>query len=176
MRRAAQRVAVLQAVQRRQGCGHGQILTQPGGDLGLARMRLGGEQALVEVFRVAFQRHHVERGNARGQLQQVLGAGIGQAGQGGHHCGAVHQRQGFLRAQGQRRPTEFFMHVCRAAPLALVHHLALAAEGGGDVGQRGQVAAGTDRTFFRDQRQHIEFEKRLQAFQQFHAHPGHTVA
>ena len=51
--RAAQRIAVLQAMQR---CGRrvdGQVLAQPRGDLHLPRVRLGGEQTLVEVLRVA---------------------------------------------------------------------------------------------------------------------------
>ena len=43
MRCTAQRVAVLQAVQRRQRLGHGQVLAQPGSNLDLARVRFGGE-------------------------------------------------------------------------------------------------------------------------------------
>ncbi|MNG38569.1 hypothetical protein D3C84_1263280 [compost metagenome] len=73
MRCTAQRVAVLQAVQRRGWRVDGQVLAQPGGYLHLPWMRFGGEQALIEVFRVAFQRQHIERADARGQLEQVLG-------------------------------------------------------------------------------------------------------
>jgi predicted trehalose synthase len=50
--RAAQRVAVLQAMQRRGRRVDGQVLAQPRGDLHLPRVRLGGEQALVEVLRL----------------------------------------------------------------------------------------------------------------------------
>jgi hypothetical protein len=85
-------------------------------------VRLGGEQALVEVLRVALQRDHVERGDARGQLQQVVGAGEGQAGQAGHHRGAVHQRQGFLGPQHQRGPAQFAVHVGGLAAFATEQH------------------------------------------------------
>ena len=68
------------------------------------------------------------------------------------------------------------MHVGGLAAFATEHHFALAGQGRGDVGQRRQITAGADRTFFRDQRQDVVFEERLKALQQFHAHPGHAVA
>ena len=68
------------------------------------------------------------------------------------------------------------MHLGGAATLALVQHVALTAEGGGDVGQRGEIATGADRAFFRNQGQHVVLDERLEAFQQFHAHAGNAVA
>ncbi len=176
MRRAAQRVAILQAVQGRSRRIDGQVFAQPGGDLELAGVRLGGEQALIEVLRIALHGDHVHRGDARGQLEQVLGARVGQAGQAGHHRRAVHQCQGFLGTQHQRGPAQLAMHVRSTAALASEQHLALARQGGGDVRQRGQVAAGADRTFLRDQRQHVMREERLQAFEQLQTHAGNALA
>jgi len=105
-------------------------------------MRLGGEQALVEVLGVALQGDHVQRGDARGQLQQVIGTGIGQARETGHDGGAVHQRQSFFRTQYQRLPTQFAVYVGRLPAFATEHHFTLAGQGRGDVGQRCQITAG----------------------------------
>jgi len=116
--RAAQRITVLQAMQGGGGRVDGQVFAQPRGDLHLPRVWFGGEQALVEVFRVALQGHHIERGDARGQLQQIVGAGEGQAGQAGHHRGAVHQCQGFLGAQDQRLPAQLAVNVGRRTAFA----------------------------------------------------------
>ncbi|MNS50376.1 hypothetical protein D3C72_830230 [compost metagenome] len=121
-----------------------QILAQPRGDLHLPRMRFGGEQALVEVLRVALQRDYVERGDARGQLQQIVGTGEGEAGETGHHRGAVHQRQRFFRAQYQRRPAEFAMHIGRLATFATEHYFTFTGQRCSDVGQRRQITAGAD--------------------------------
>lgn len=162
-------------MQRRSGRIDGQVLANPGGDLRLAGMRFGGEQALVEVLRIALQGDHVQRGDTGRQLQQVIGTGVGQAGEAGHHRGAVHQRQRLLGAQGQRRPAELAMHFGGAAAFTAIQHLTLAGERCSDIGQRGQVAAGTDRTFLRNQRQHVVFEKCLHALQQLDAHAGHAV-
>ncbi|MNF93990.1 hypothetical protein D3C84_766850 [compost metagenome] len=63
-----------------------------------------------------------------------------------------------------------------AAALTAIHHLTLATEDSGHVGQRSQIAAGADRAFLGDQRQHVMLEEGLQPFQQFHPHPGHPVA
>ncbi len=76
------------------------------------------------MFRVALQGNDVQRGDTGRQAQQVVGAGEGQAGQAGHHRGAIHQRQ----------------------------------------------------ALFGNQRQDVLVEKRLQALEQFHAHPGNPVA
>ncbi len=67
------------------------------------------------------------------------------------------------------------MHFGGAAALAAIQHLALAGEGGSDIGQWGQVTAGADRAFLRNQRQHIVFEKCLHAFQQLDAYTGHAM-
>ncbi|MNV38697.1 hypothetical protein D3C71_1302590 [compost metagenome] len=139
-------------------------------------MRFGGEQALVEMLWITLQGDHVQRGDARGQLQQIIGAGEGQAGEAGHHCSAVHQRQGFFRTQHQRLPAEFAMHFCSLAAFAAEHHFAFAGQRGGDVGQWRQITAGTHRALFRNQRQNVVFEERLQAFQQLHPNPGNAVA
>ncbi|MNE82965.1 hypothetical protein D3C80_1797390 [compost metagenome] len=92
----------------------------------LPRVRFGGEQALIEVFRVALQCHHVHGGNTGGQLEQVISAGKGQARQAGHYCGAVHQRQGFLGAQHQGLPAQFTVNVGGVAAFAVVHDLTFA--------------------------------------------------
>ena len=68
------------------------------------------------------------------------------------------------------------MHLGGLPALAAIHHFTLAGQRGGDVRQRRQIAAGADRTFFRNQRQDVVFKERLQAFQQLHAHAGHTLA
>ncbi|RMS12693.1 hypothetical protein ALP75_200484 [Pseudomonas syringae pv. actinidiae] len=175
MRCAAQRIAILQAMQRGGWRVDGQVLTQPRRHLHLARMRLGGEQALVEVLWIALQRHHIHRGDAGGQLQQVIGAGEGQAGNAGHDRRAVHQRQCFLGAQHQRRPAQFAMHVAGQTALVTEHHLALTGQGRGHVRQWRQITAGTHRAFFRDQRQHVLIDKRLQTLEQFDPYPGNAL-
>ncbi|MNF96344.1 hypothetical protein D3C84_791310 [compost metagenome] len=142
MGRAAQGITVLQAMQ---WCGRrvdGQVLAQPRGDLHLPRVRLGGEQALVEVFRIALQGDHIQRRDAGGQLQQVVGAGVGQAGEAGHDRGTVHQRQGFLGTQHQWLPAELAVHVRGGAALTVEQHVTLAGQGRGHIGQRRQVTAG----------------------------------
>ncbi|MCY1463262.1 hypothetical protein D9M71_811330 [compost metagenome] len=68
------------------------------------------------------------------------------------------------------------MNIGSLPALAAIHHFTLAGQCGGDVRQRRQIAAGAHRTFLRNQRQNVVFKERLQAFQQFHAHPGHTLA
>ncbi|MNJ56072.1 hypothetical protein D3C77_516010 [compost metagenome] len=128
------------------------------------------------MFRVALQGDHVQRGDPGGEFEQVIGAGERQAGQAGHHRGAVHQRQGFLGPQHQRLPAQFAVYVSSAAALAAVHDFALARQGRGHVGQWRQVAAGTDRAFLGNQRQDVVGKKRLQALQQLDAHAGHTMA
>jgi len=126
MGRATQRVTVLQAMQRRGRGVDGQVLADPRSNLHLPRVRLGGKQALVKVLGVALQRHHVEGSDAGGELEQVVGAGIGQAGEAGHHRSAVHQCQRFLGPQYQRRPAQFAVYICCQTALALEQHFTLA--------------------------------------------------
>ncbi|MNQ70308.1 hypothetical protein D3C85_849410 [compost metagenome] len=128
------------------------------------------------MLRVALQGDHVQRGDARGQLQQVIGAGEGQAGEAGHYGSAVHQCQGFFRPQHQRLPAEFAVHIGSLPAFAAEHHFAFAGQRGGNVRKRRQVTTGAHRAFFRNQRQDVVFKERLQALQQLHAHPGNTVA
>ncbi|MNP41215.1 hypothetical protein D3C76_1349040 [compost metagenome] len=62
------------------------------------------------------------------------------------------------------------------AACALVHHFALNGQGGGDVGQRCQVAAGAHRAFLGNQRQDVVGEKVAQALQQQQAYPRNAMA
>ena len=56
---------------------------------------------------VAVERKRGQRRDARRQPGQIFGARIGQTGQSGHHRGAVHDRQRFLRPQAQGRDAGF---------------------------------------------------------------------
>jgi hypothetical protein len=68
-----------------------------------------------------------------------------------------------------------FASTGRRLHAAVVQHLALAAQHRRHVRQRGQVAAGTDRAFGRNHRQHVVLQQRGQAFQQRHADAGHAA-
>ena len=186
--RAARRVAVLQTRRvdwrgvdfRRRRVG--QIIAQPLGHAGLTGMRLGGEQIGIEVVGVAFQRLHAEGGDARAQAAEIVGAAIGQRGEGRHHGGAVHQCQTFLGAQHigrqavcredlRRRAQRVGLACAGAHP-----DLTLATQHGGHIGQRGEVAAGTHRAFLGNARQDVVIEQPHEALQQRHADPGDTTA
>ncbi|MNS95475.1 hypothetical protein D3C72_1297390 [compost metagenome] len=175
VRRAAQRVAVLQTLLIARRALAVQVAAQARGNARLPRVRLGGEQGFIEVVCVAVAGQHVERGQARGHAGQVIGALPGQAGQAGHHRRAVHDRQAFLRPQLQRGHADLRQHLGRRLHAAVVQHLAFSAQHGCHVRQRGQVATGTHRTFGGNQRQHIVLQQRGQAFQQRHADAGHAT-
>ena len=176
VRRAAQRVAILQPLLVARGAVARQVAAQALRHALLAGMRLGGEERLVEVVRVARAGDHVHRGDAGGQVGQVLGALEGQAGQSGHDGRAVHDRQAFLGAQPQRRRAHGPQRVGGRQGLAVDADLALAAQHGGQVGQRGQVAAGADRAFARDQRQDVVAQQALDLAQQVQAHARQALA
>ncbi len=125
---------------------------------------------------VALQGNHVQCGDAGCQVQKIIGAGKRQARKAGHHCRAVHQGQGFLGPEHQGLPAQFAVHVGAEAALALEHHLALARERRGHVGQRGEVATGAYRTLFGDQRQDVVGNEVAQALEQFQANTGYPVA
>ena len=117
----------------------------------------------------------VAGGDARRQPAQVIGAAPGQAGQRGHHRGAVHDRQSFLGPQLQRRQAVFGQGFGGGPHPAAVQDLAFAAQHRGHVGKRGQVTAGADRTFGRDQRQDVVFKQGLQLAQQAQADARHAL-
>ncbi len=175
MRCAAQRITVLQALFIARRVLAVQVAAQARGNAHLARVRFGREQVFVEVVRVAVAGQHIESGQARGHACQVVGALPGEAGQAGHHRGAVHDCQAFLRPQLQWRHADLRQHFARWLHAAVVQHLALATQHRRHVGQRGQVTTGTNRTFGRNQRQYIVLQQRSQAFQQRYADTGHAT-
>ncbi len=176
MRRAAQRIAVLQPVR----VARRVHVAKPAADrrsrTQLARMRFRRKKRRVEVIGIAIGRRDRAGGDRAAQPRQLARALPGQAGQACHHRGAVHDGQRLLRAQTQRRAPQLSQRIGRGHPPAFHHDVALAAQHRGDIGQRRQVAAGTDRTFGRDARQHIVRQQGSQLFQQGRADGGIPLA
>ena len=134
----------------------GEVGAQPGADPHLARVRLGAHQRLVEVGRIAQQGQAGHRGQAADQLRHLFGAMEGERRQPGHHGRAVHDREAFLGLQLDGAEAGLGEGLGRTHHLAVVENVPLTGEGAGDVAERGQVAAGPDRAFGRDQRQDVE--------------------
>ncbi len=165
VRRAADRVAVLQPV----SAGvvpAGQVFAQPRGDIGLSGMGLGLEDGRVEVSGAAVERDRGQRRQAGRQADQVLGAGVGQAGQPRHHRRAVHQRQSLLGRQLERGMPQRPPYIAGCPHLAIEQDVALAHQRRGDIGQRCEVAAGAHRTLRRNARQDVVVDQVGQALQQ----------
>ncbi|MNJ40634.1 hypothetical protein D3C77_355340 [compost metagenome] len=172
---AAQRVSVLQPVAvARQLAGH-QVFPQPGRDALHAGVRLGGKQPLVEVEGVAPHGDAHQRGDPGRQPHQVVGAGIGEAGQRRHHRGAVHQCQPLFRSQGQGGDSQLLIDLGGGAQHTIMMELALPHQHGGDVGERRQIAAGPDGTLFRDARHQILLQQPAEPLKQRRADPGDSL-
>ncbi len=170
MRRAADRIAVLQALAvALLLAGVGQIGAQPGGHILHARMRLDREQRFVEVMGVAVQRERGHRRDARGEARQVGGAVPGQAGQARHDGGAIHDRQALFRPQAQRRDAGLAQRIGSRHLDATAQHFTFTAQHRREIGQRRQVAAGADRAFAGDQRQQVGIKQAHDLLEQIDA-------
>jgi hypothetical protein len=148
MRRAAHRIAVLQAllVARIAGGGRRRGRPQPAAatriwpGCGFTANRRSskwcGLPRIASTASAVSRQHSRDRYSARSR---------GQAGQRGHHRGAVHDRQALLGAQRERLEGAM-RRALRRRRLAIaqfaVEHLAFAAQHRGDIRQRCQVTAG----------------------------------
>ena len=94
MRRAAQRVPVLQSGGTRSvGIRAFEIGAYPGAAAHLSGVRLGAEQASIEVLAVAVGHVDQYRGDRRCQPSQSQGLAVSETGERGHDARPVHQRQ-----------------------------------------------------------------------------------
>ena len=92
------------------------------------------------------------------------------------HLRPVQQCQAFLCRQGQRRQAGDFQRFGRFHPLAFVASLAFAQQHQRHVGQRRQVAGGTDRTFQRNVRVNLGIDQGDQGVDHHPANTGETTA
>ncbi len=98
------------------------------------------------------------------------GAVDDQGAETGHRGGPVDQRQAFLEPQFERLDAPFPQHRAGRDGGAVPQQVALPDEGGGDVGQRGEVTTGTQRADLGDGGGQPEVEVQGQPFQYLGAH------
>ncbi|MNX97827.1 hypothetical protein D3C86_1302090 [compost metagenome] len=155
----------------RQLAGH-QVFPQPGRDALHAGVRLGGKQPLVEVEGVAPHGDAHQGGDPGRQPHQVVGAGIGEASQRRHHRSAVHQCQPLFRPQAQGGDPQLPIDLGGGAQHTIMMKLALPHQHGGDVGERGEIAAGAHRPLFGNARHQILLQQPAEPLEQGRADPG----
>ncbi len=106
------------------------------------------------------------------QPHQVVGSGVGEAGQRRHHRGAVHQRQPLFRPQGQGSDPQLGVDLGGGAQPTLLMELTLPHQYGGNVGERGEIAAGAHRPLFGNARHQILLQQPAEPLEQGRADPG----
>ena len=133
-------------------------------------MRLGLEQARIEVIALAGERRHAHRRQRVRERRQAPRALARQARQRRHQRRAVHDRQALFRLQRQRWQAKRRMHVGCAHAAVFEQRLAFAREQRGDVGQWREITARADRAARRDHRRDAAIEQQRQALDEQRPH------
>ena len=108
-------------------------------------MRANAVQAVHEGLDAAVEGLERKGGDEVGLLREAEGAQEGKDAVGAHELCAVEQGQTLFAHQLNRRPAELVEHTDGLALLAFIIHVADADERQEEVGQRGEVARGTQR-------------------------------
>ena len=112
----------------------------------------------------------------RHQARKIFCARVGQTSQSGHDRRAVHDRQPFLGPQFQWRDIQRRQSLRRRRRCAVAPDFPLAAQHGGKIRQRREIAAGPYRTLGWNPRQNIAAQQTHQLFEQCKADAGETFA
>jgi hypothetical protein len=117
-------------------------------------MRLEPEHAFVEVLGIAESRGARHRRHRSGETRESFGARYDEASDAGHRAGAVHEREAFLGREHERLESGGCKSVASRERVASGRRLAFPRNQRGEIGERGEVAAGADRAFFRNAGEH----------------------
>jgi hypothetical protein len=171
--RAADRVAILEPLGggRRRVVIAAQIGADPRRDALGPRVGLPGEEPRIEVAGVAARHLTRDRRQPRGQARQAQRALGGEAGEGGHHRRAVHERQALLRTEREGLEPDLAERLARRKDAAAVRDLPLADQRRDQVGERRQVAARADRAALGDVRQDAVVQEIAEPLEELDAHP-----
>ena len=122
-------------------------------------MRPDGLQALVKGDDRAAERLQRQGAGHVRQLDQPLGPGECEGPDRGQSARAVDQGESLLSLQRDRRETGASQRLTAGQALSPIAGLALADQDQGQVGERGQVAAGPDGAALGDDRVHLMIEE-----------------
>ncbi len=123
----------------------------------------------VEFGAAAHQHLEAHGGRNIGHLGKMDGIIDRQPADGGHHLGAVDQRQTFSGLQLNGLQTALAQHLLAGHFLPFIKRFTQTDQNQRQMGQRRQVAAGTHRPFVRHHRANAPVEKRDQMLERFQA-------